>query len=101
MTISSTKGAPKLVFDTLCAVYDEDSFEVIHFHRVATLEGGMKPSSQEVRARAMEHAKSRGLAPSRKLASLIVEPASFQPGCMHHVDAAARRLIARRVVTPS
>ncbi len=101
MNISATKGAPKLISDKLCAVYDEETHEVIHFHRVATLEGGMKSSDEDVRARAIEYAKTHGLVPRRKFAALIVEPTSFQPGCIHHVDINVRKLVAKRVERPS
>lgn len=100
MNISTTKGAPQVISDKLCAVYDEDSQEVIHFHRVVTLEGGETLDDDALRARAIEHAKTHEAAHGRQIISLIVDPRGFKPGCSHKVDVARRKLIAKRADGP-
>lgn len=96
MHVSSTRGAPRVISDRLCAVYDQDTHDVLHLHRVATLEGGEAPDEDTVRARAMEHARAFAPAHGRKIGSTFVDPSGFQPGCSHKVDLNGGKLVARR-----
>ena len=91
MEIMSTPGVPKVISDKLCAVYDDASGEVLHLHRVTTLEGGHPPNDAEVEATALAHARLH--AGIRKVGALIVDPTSHQSGARHKIDRAARRLI--------
>jgi hypothetical protein len=97
MEILTAVDQREVVSDKLCAVYDEDTREVLHFHRTVTLEGGKVPNDAAVRSQAMKQARALGHMRGRKVAVAAVDPEGFQPGCSHTVDPKEPRLIATPV----
>ena len=98
MNIASTPGVAAVVSDKLCAVYDEETGEVIHFHRVTTLDGGDAPDDDQIQARALEHADAldyaRGGSQGGTIKAALVDLHDFQPGRVHKVDLQTRKLVA-------
>jgi hypothetical protein len=85
--VESTPGAPKVVADRLAVVYDRASGNIVHFHRVTTLQGGKTRSDDEVMSAALEHASKTNSAFDRSRVNvLIVAPHAIKPGHTHRVD---------------
>ncbi len=85
--IESTPGGPKVVSDRLAVVYDRASGNIVHFHRVTTLEGGKARSDDELVSAALEHAGKANSSLNRSRVNvLIVAPHAIRPGHTHRVD---------------
>jgi hypothetical protein len=93
-SIESTKGLGTIVADKITLVYDPKG-EILHVHRVTTLQGGKSRSDEEISRAAVEHAKR---APQSRLSAganvLVVEAHEFKPGHAHRVDVATHALRA-------
>jgi hypothetical protein len=89
---NSTNGAPAVIADKLALVYDKTG-EILHVHRVTTLEGGRSRSDEEIGRAALDHAKrSRHKRASAEAEVLVIEAHELKPGHTHRVDVAKRVL---------
>lgn len=85
--VESTPGGPKVIADRLAVVYDRASGNIVHFHRVTTLQGGKTRSDDEVASAALEHAgKANPSFDQKQVRVLIVAPHAIRPGHTHRVD---------------
>jgi hypothetical protein len=83
---------PPFESESACVLYDPASGEIVHVHRVMTLQGGSHPSAEQVEARARLLAERSG-ARKQGLEALLVDPARLQPGTRYLVDVVARSLL--------
>jgi hypothetical protein len=79
----------------LCLVYDATSGEILHTHRVVTLEGGTEPSDDEIARYAVLLAQRRAGADQR-LEALHVERGALEPGRRYRVDYMNKALVAEQ-----
>lgn len=75
-----------VVSERLCVVYDTASGEIVHTHRVVTLEGGQEPSADEIAADAVSLASDRR-GSGDGLDALHASHDALQPGRRYRVEA--------------
>ena len=79
--------------ERLCVVYERSSGEIVHTHRVVTLEGGREPDEDEMAAYAVSLA-SRRRGSEDGLETLHVASDALQPGRRYRVEHEHKRLVA-------
>lgn len=90
--VNSTNGA--VTADKVALVYDKTG-EILHVHRVTTLEGGRSRSDEEIGGAALDHARlSRRNLAAAETEVLVLEAHELKPGHTHRVDVAKRVLRA-------
>jgi hypothetical protein len=88
-----------VVAETVCVVFDGDTGDVAHLHRIVTLQGGRQPSPAEAEAQARDLTTRLAAAnrlpapPPARLDVLQVDPAAIDDNGVYRVDLAARRLV--------
>ena len=93
--ISSTPGVPPIVSDKLCIVYDSRTGDIVHIHRVTTLEGAKIPSEESIAASALQRAETiLQRLQGRPLKTTFSKPENFHPGSFHKIDLNTYKLIA-------
>jgi hypothetical protein len=73
-------------------IYDAETGEVIHGHKVLVLPGVEPPSEEELQKQALDMATKVTERPAGKLKTLAVEEKDLKPGHLPHVDPKSRKL---------
>ena len=84
--------AVAVISERLCVVYERSSGEIVHTHRVVTLEGGHEPSDDEMAAYAVSLA-SRRRGSTERLETLHVASDALQPGRRYRIEHEHKRLV--------
>lgn len=95
--IQSVGRAPAATFDRLAVVYDPDSGEVRHVHRLTSSRKGAKVGEADLRADAIRYAEQfhgRGDLAQAKVA--LAEVDEWRPGVEHRVDPKGKLCRGRR-----
>lgn len=85
--LQATPGAPPIIDDQLCVVYQADTSAILHAHRVTTYEGGQHPDKDAIRRRAIEHLNT--FQPERTSSSLktvLMSPDQLEAGGYYRID---------------
>jgi hypothetical protein len=92
--VLSTPNVPSIISDQLCVVFDSDTGNILHMHRVATLEGADTVSEESISATALDYAKTNlSTRYSGSMDTTIVDPDQLEPNMHYKVDLDSRRLI--------
>jgi hypothetical protein len=92
--ITSTPGVPAIMSDKICVAYDPRTGDIVHIHRVTTLEGAEIPSEESIRACTLRHAENRlQISQTCPAETMFAEPRHFHPAANHKVDLDTRKLI--------
>lgn len=85
--LQATAGAPPIIDDQLCVVYQADTGAIVHAHRVTTYEGGDVPDQKAIHRRAIEHLNT--FQPERAQSSLktvMLQPEQLKPGVAYKIN---------------
>jgi hypothetical protein len=88
-----SSGAPRVLSEKCCVLFDPKDGAILHVHRVVTMEGAAETPDHLLEARARQLAKGFGLDVA-SLELLHVDPTVIQPGVKYTVDQGKRCLIA-------
>ena len=89
--IQSAGKAPAAAFDRLAIVYDRDSGQVRHVHRLTSSKKGGRTTDADLRADAVRHAELfHGRVNLGQADVLFAEVREWRPGKSHWVDAKGR-----------
>lgn len=88
-----TTGRARVQSVKCCVLFDPADGEILHTHRVVTMDGAAEVSEREVEKRTLELAKGFGLKVA-KLRSLHVDAGAFEAGKRYAVDPKSKRLVA-------
>ena len=85
--LQATPGAPPIIDDQLCVVYQADTGAIVHVHRVTTYQGGQLPTEEAIRSRAIAHLHAfQQERVSSPLKTVLLAPEQIEPGTFYKID---------------
>ncbi|MFD2938234.1 hypothetical protein [Spirosoma flavum] len=85
--LQATPGAPPIIDDQLCVVYQADTGAIVHIHRVTTYQGGQHPSEEAIRSRAIAHLHAfQQERVSSSLKTVLLPPEQIKLGVYYKID---------------